>query len=178
MQVSSLLAVVLFLGSTTLAAPVANPDPNPAVYNPWEHIRAGTKPIASSRKRQIDIPKSGNLLPDILRPTAAEEREDLRRVKREDTPTVAPVPVAAPEAAPPVAASAAPVAETASFRSAKVAPTGAKGVKPGGLKLGGVARPDLPGRVKRRNVEEKRDRRFNPGSFPPRKNINASPSRT
>ncbi|KAF3102798.1 hypothetical protein TWF569_011758 [Orbilia oligospora] len=183
MQISRIIAVVLFMGSTTLAAPVAEPNPNPAVYNPWEHIRAGTKPVASSKKRQINYPKGTNLLPDIIRPTAAQEREDRRRVKREDPPAVAPAP--APVVAPPVAAPAEPVAEEVSAKktaatfkaAAKTAPPGAKGVKPGALKLGGVTKPDLPGRVRRRNGEEKRDRRFKPGSFPPRKNINATPDR-
>ncbi|KAF3163314.1 hypothetical protein TWF788_001599 [Orbilia oligospora] len=170
------------MGSTTLAAPVADPNPNPAVYNPWEHIRSGIKPVASSRKRQINYPKGTNLLPDIMRPTAAQEREDRRRVKRED-PAVAPAP--APVAAPPVAAPAEPVAEEVSAKktvatfkaAAKTAPPGAKGVKPGALKLGGVAKPDLPGRVRRRNGEEKRDRRFNPESFPSRKHIKIAPNR-
>ncbi|KAF3312052.1 hypothetical protein TWF173_007545 [Orbilia oligospora] len=183
MQISRIIAVVLFMGSTTLAAPVAEPNPNPAVYNPWEHIRAGTKPVASSRKRQINYPKGTNLLPDIMRPTAGQEREDRRRVKREDPPAVAPAP--APVAAPPVAAPAEPVAEEVSAKktassfkaAAKTAPPGAKGIKPSALKLGGVAKPDLPGRFRRRNGEEKRDRRFNPESFPSRKSIKAAPSR-
>ncbi|RVD88204.1 uncharacterized protein DFL_002399 [Arthrobotrys flagrans] len=175
MQVSRLLAIVFFLGSTSLAAPLASPDalaapkPNPAVYNPWEHIRKGGKLTAGNKpKREIRSPSIGNLLPDILRPTAGQELEDRRRsryAKREDPPAVtAPAP--------------APVADEVATKGAKGVAT-AKGAKLSGIKFGGVKTPDLPGKVKRYHGQpgEKRDRRFNPGSFPPRKSISNAPGR-
>ncbi|KAK6507041.1 hypothetical protein TWF481_005494 [Arthrobotrys musiformis] len=195
MQVSRLLAVVFFLASTTVAAPVANAAANPdPFFSPWSG-----KDIARNHdgkdKRELKLPKDGNLLPDVRRPTAGQEMEDLK--KRADPPAAAPDVVTPPPAAAAAAAPApappppppAPIAPAPKVGTAAKEPSESKKMaRPSGFKLGGVAVPNHGG-VRRRdghedgndnekrnnheegNDNEKRDRRFNPESFPSRKAI-------
>ncbi|KAK6350799.1 hypothetical protein TWF718_003985 [Orbilia javanica] len=122
MHISRIVAVAAFFGSTTFAAPVANPDPEAVMYNPWEHIRQ-TKPPAGNVKRT-------DFLPDVIKPTDREEKRWLSR--REDVP------------APPV------VPDTHEPAPEEAAPgPAAKGIK-SGPKLGGIKMPDMPGKKVKR----------------------------